>query len=352
MNDIIKKMREAGLSTKPEEPTVWVDTGSYALNWVISGRYDRGLPVGCMIQVKGDASTAKSVFVASILGSAQKKGYYVALADSENTLSPDFANHFGLDTENLIYCDPTVVPPSIEGVFEWLAKVITTIRSSDPGDDTPIVLALDSLPVLSPQKEFETEKEKGRSKSEEDVISYVQQNTDGMIRARLIGGALRKINGLLRKHNATFLIVNQIRETVVYMGDNSRPAAGGRALPFYLSVDLLSTSSKTTGQIREGDKKDGKVLGQRGVIKCTKNKISVPGRNCEWELYFNEGISSYYGLLACLVADGVATQSGAWYTINEKKFQNKSFVKSLNDLSIKELDPVRNLLGINLQMEV
>jgi len=351
VNDIIKMLREAGVSSRPVEPTVWVDTGSYALNWVISGKYNRGLPIGCMIQVKGDASTAKSVFVASILGSAQKKGYHVALADAENTLSPDFASHFGLDTENLIYCDPTSVPPSIEGTFEWLAKVISTIREADPEDTTPIILALDSLPVLSPEKEFEEEKDKKKVKKH--VVNHVQQNTDGMIRAKLIGGGLRKINGLLGDFNATLLIVNQIRTKINVWGPASTTdAAGGKGLGFYLSVDLETVSTKTVGgPIYKDNKKTGEVIGQRGEIRCKKNKVALPSRKCGWELHFNKGLNSFYGLLECLVHDGIATQSGSWYTINGKKFQEEKFYSSLKDLSVKELDPLRNLLDINLQRE-
>jgi|ETNvirenome_6_85_1030632.scaffolds.fasta_scaffold02054_10 recombination protein RecA len=327
--DIIKKLRRAGLSSKPEDITEFVSTGSYAMNWVISGRFDGGIPIGAITQIQGGSSSAKTAVLSNVLGRAQKRGYHVAIADVENTLSPSYCNIFGLDSDNLILYNTR----SIEETFDWMEKVISEIRKEDP--DTPIVVGLDSLAQLGPQDEIDAE-------------GYGQSNTDGMIRAKKIGGCLRKFFTVVKKEKVALVIINQIREKIAMYGDPEVKAAGGRALDFYLSVDLKTHSNKTTDIIRNSNKVP---MGITGKMKNLKNKISIPFLNCSFELIFNEGITEYFGLLPILVQEGHVTQNGAWYEANGKKFQSKDFISLLHDSSVEGFDPLRNLLNLTLEKQ-
>lgn len=328
--DVISRLKNAGLLSEQVQSYGFVSTGSYALNKVISGDYFGGIPVGYITQFFGEASTAKTVFATHILKDAQSKGYYSMLVDSENAYNSDFARKLGLDPEKLIYA----APDTLEECFQVIEDTIKTIRESDP--DTPIVVAYDSIAVSPAKAEFEDS-------------SYEGNNMEGAIRAKTAGKCLRKINPLIRKYKVGLVVINQTRSKVgVMYGDPTTTAGGGKALEFYLGVNLKTISNKTSDLIKDASKN---VIGIQGKVRNTKNKVALPFRECEFELRYDTGLNPYYGILPALKEDGVITQGGAWYTVveNEFKFQSKDFEMLLQDPEIEQMEPLRKLLGISLE---
>jgi len=328
--DVISRLKNAGLLSEQVQSYGFVSTGSYALNKVISGDYFGGIPVGYITQFFGEASTAKTVFATHILKDAQSKGYYSMLVDSENAYNSDFARKLGLDPEKLIYA----APDTLEDCFQVIEDTIKTIRETDP--DTPIVVAYDSIAVSPAKAEFEDS-------------SYEGNNMEGAIRAKTAGKCLRKINPLIRKYKVGLVVINQTRSKVgVMYGDPTTTAGGGKALEFYLGVNLKTISNKTSDLIKDANKN---VVGIQGKVRNTKNKVALPFRECEFELRYDTGLNPYYGIIPALKEDGVITQGGAWYTVveNEFKFQSKDFEMLLQDPEIEQMEPLRKLLGISLE---
>jgi recombination protein RecA len=297
--DIILKLKNASMLSEQELTPELISTGSYALNKVISGKYNGGIPIGMITQFIGQASTAKTVFGTHILREAQRKGYHTLIIDSENAYNPTFARTLGIDPEKLIYA----APETVEECFDTIEKIINSIRTEDPS--TPIVVFYDSLAV-SP------------SKAEMDAEGYEGNNMQGATRAKMIGACLRKINPILRPKKVALVLVNQIRTKVgVMYGDPRVAAAGGNALEYYLGVNLETSKTDTVGD------KDNPT-GIRGKVKNKKNKLIEPFKSCEFELIFNEGLNPLYGLLPHLERDGIVERGGSWYTVKAtgKKFQS------------------------------
>jgi len=326
-NAVLARLKNAGLLSEQVPDLGFVSTGSYALNKVISGDYTKGIPVGMITQFHGEASTAKTVFATHILKEAQEKGYYTMLVDSENAYNPEFAKHLGLDPEKLIYA----APETLEECFQVIEDTIVTIREADK--DTPIVVAYDSIAVSPSKVEYEAE-------------NYEAHNMQGAIRAKSTGACLRKINPLMRKHKVALVIINQIRNKVgVMYGSPDTMAAGGKSLEYYLGVNLKCISNKTSDLIRDEHKR---VIGIKGTLRNTKNKVSVPFRECEFELMYNEGLNAYAGTLKQLEGDGLVKRNGAWYTVDgtEKKFQSKEFMELLLDPQGEGFEPLRKFFGL------
>src|SRR6056300_1726838 len=297
--DIILKLKNASMLSEQELTPELISTGSYALNKVISGKYNGGIPIGMITQFIGQASTAKTVFGTHILREAQRKGYHTLIIDSENAYNPTFARTLGIDPEKLIYA----APETVEECFDTIEKIINSIRTEDPS--TPIVVFYDSLAV-SP------------SKAEMEAEGYEGNNMQGATRAKMIGACLRKINPSLRPKKVALVLVNQIRTKVgVMYGDPRVAAAGGNALEYYLGVNLETSKTDTVGD------KDNPT-GIRGKVKNKKNKLIEPFKSCEFELMFNKGLNPLYGLLPHLERDGIVERGGSWYTVKAtgKKFQS------------------------------
>jgi recombination protein RecA len=302
--EVLKRLKNAGLLSEQSPDMGFVSTGSYALNKVISGDYNKGIPIGMITQFHGEASTAKTVFATHILKEAQEKGHYAMLVDSENAYNPTFAKHLGIDPDKLIYA----APETLEDCFQVITEAIVTIRQEDK--DTPIVVAYDSIAVSPSKAEYEAE-------------NYEGNNMQGAVRAKSTGACLRKINPLMRKFKVALVIINQIRNKVgVMYGSPDTMAAGGKSLEYYLGVNLKCISNKTSDLIKDDNKK---VVGIQGKVRNTKNKCSIPFRECEFELMYNEGLNAYAGILPQLLSDGLIKQTGSWYTFRDVKFQKKQF---------------------------
>jgi recombination protein RecA len=150
----------------------------------------------------------------------------------------------------------------------------------------------------------------------------------------------------MRKHKVALIVINQIRSKVgVIYGNPEKPAAGGRSLEYYLGVNLKCISNKTSDLIRDEHKS---VIGIKGTVRNTKNKVSIPFRECEFELMYNEGLNPYAGVLKQLEAAGKVQRSGAWYTVDgtEKKFQAKEFIDLLLAPDTVGFEPLRKFFGI------
>ena len=319
-SDIILKLKNASMLSEQELTPELISTGAYALNKIISGKYNGGIPIGMITQFIGQASTAKTVFGTHILREAQRKSYHTVIIDSENAYSPKFAVTLGINPEKLIYA----APPTVEECFDTIEKIINSIRTED--SDTPIVVFYDSLAV-SP------------SKAEMDAEGYEGNNMQGATRAKTIGAALRKINPILRPKNVALVLVNQIRTKVgVMYGDPRTAAAGGNALDYYLGVNLQTSKTDVVG-----DKES--PTGIRGKVVNKKNKLIEPFKVCEFELMFNEGLNPYYGLLPHLERDGIVERGGSWYTVKStgKKFQS-AHLKDLIESEDEGVKPIIDLL--------
>jgi len=321
---VLKRLKNAGLLSEQVPDLGFVSTGNYALNKIISGDYTKGIPIGMITQFHGEASTAKTVFATHILKEAQVKGYYSILVDSENAYNSEFAQSLGIDPKKLIYS----APETLEDSFQVLEDTILAIRETDP--DTPIVAAYDSIAVSPSKAEYEAE-------------SYEGNNMQGAVRAKSTGACLRKINPLLRKHKVALVIINQIRNKVgVMYGNPETMAAGGKSLEYYLGVNLKCVSNKTSDLVKDDNKN---VIGIVGRVRNTKNKCSIPFKECEFELIYNEGLNPYTGSLKLLEADGLISRAGAWYSVvgTEKKFQSKDFQGLLQAEDSQEFATIRNL---------
>ena len=309
LDEICSRLDGAALLSEEDQIHGFIDSGSYPLNKILSGRYDGGYPIGAITEIYGESSTAKTVFLTHAFVGAQKKGYYTVMIDNEHAYSPSFAKLLGVDPEKLIY----LMPETMEDCFLAIENAIKVIREKDK--DTPIIIGYDSIGVSPTRKEMGDDFGKN-------------SEMGGALRAKVAGQCLRRINPLLRKYKAALLIINQVRSKVgVMFGDPRTKAGGGKALLYYCGVSIETCSSKS--DILYDDHKN--PLGIKGTVKCVKNKITVPYQNCEFELLYNKGLTAEYGMTVSAFKRGVVESPvKGWYSL--KGEQGKHRAKDLDAL--------------------
>lgn len=133
------------------DPSIWVDTGNYILNYMISGDFKKGIPLSKVSMFAGASGSGKSLIVSGMITKhAQDMGIVPVLFDTENALDESWLKNFGIDTspEKLLRFQVSM----INDVGKIMSEFIKDYRAnySDlPSEERPCFLfVIDSLGML------------------------------------------------------------------------------------------------------------------------------------------------------------------------------------------------------------
>jgi recombination protein RecA len=291
-----------------------ISTGSISLDLALGGR---GIPRGRIIEVYGPESSGKTTLALHVIASAQKAGGVAAFIDAEHALDPSWARRLGVNLEDLLVSQPDTGEQGLD-----ICEMLVRSNAID-------VIVVDSVAALIPRAEIEGE---------------MGDSVVGM-QARLMSKAMRKLTGAINRSKTTVIFINQIREKIGVMFGNPETTPGGRALKFYASVRI---DIRRTGSIKEGDT----AVGNRVRARVVKNKIAPPFRDAEFDIMFDEGISSTGDLLDLAVDCDVVGKSGAWFNYGEVRLGQgrenvKKFLKENPDLFDEIKGKVLETKGVN-----
>lgn len=282
-------------------------TGSISLDIALGG----GVPKGRIVEIYGPESSGKTTLAYHVIAESQKNGGMAAFIDAEHALDPEYAKNIGVDVDKLLISQPDTGEQALE-----IAETLVRSNAID-------VLVVDSVAALVPRAEIEGE----------------MGDSHMGLQARLMSQALRKLTGAISKSHTTVIFINQIRMKIGVMFGNPETTAGGQALKFYSSVRMDIRRSE---QIKDGDN----VIGNHVRVKIVKNKIAPPFKTAEFDIMYNEGISSEGDVLDLAVKDGLIDKSGAWYEYDGTKIgQGREAAKQF----LRDNTKVFDLLSKNLR---
>ena len=245
-----------------------------------------GFPRGRIIEVFGPESSGKTTLTLTVIAQAQKRGGLAAFIDVEHALDPTYARRLGVNVDDLLVSQPSS--------GEEALRICETLVRSNALD----VIVVDSVAALVTRAELEGE---------------IGDTTVGA-QARLMSAALRKLTALISKAKTTVIFTNQIREKIGVMFGNPETTPGGKALKFYSSVRV---DIRRIGAIKQTD---GTVTGNRTKVKIVKNKVAPPFTEAEFDIMYNEGISTTGSLLDLALEKGVMEKRGSWISYKGNQF--------------------------------
>lgn len=329
LSDALKSIKKTtGAKTLDEssyaEVKDFLDTGSYALNRVLTGDIHKGIPVGRISTLFGVSGSGKSLIAANTAALALKnnKVDVVYIFDSEGgTLVNIFKQH-GVDMSRVNHIPVASIEQcstKMLQVYDELVKARQDyLNDPDNNDDIRVLCILDSYGALAADKLMN------------DAVNKDKTSMDMGIGAKMKNNMMRGLMMRVVMSNATLIVINhEYQDPGAMFSSKIHNMAGGLGIQFASHVQLqceklLVKSTDMdfmTGLERDNDDV-GFFKGNRMRFFVVKNRVCKPAYQATVYIDFNTGIAKYDGLVEDAVKMGYLSEVRGGYvcpTYNDGK---------------------------------
>ena len=302
LKDIIKDvgLEHATLASDIDETETYVDSGSFIFNALVSGSIYGGISANKITAIAGESSTGKTFFSLAVVRNFldNNPDAVVLYFDTESAITKSLLTDRNIDTDRVVVINVVTIEEFRTKALQCVDKYMKV----DESDRQPMMFVLDSLGMLS------TEKEIG------DALA--DKNVRDMTKSQLIKGAFRMLTLKLGQANVPLIVTNHTYDVIgAYVP--TKEMGGGSGLKYAASTIIYLSKKK---------EKDGKeIIGNIIKAKTAKSRLSKENQTVEIRLYYDaRGLDQYYGLLELGELGGLWKNVGGRYEIDGKKVYAKS----------------------------
>ena len=280
--------------------TGFIDTGSYAFNALLSGSLHGGIPNNKIMALAGESATGKTYFALSMCKKFldDNPDGVILYFDTEQAITSDMVKERGMDPSRVAIFPVATVETFRHQAISIVDKYIET------KDSKPVFVVLDSLGMLSTEKEMNDTAE-GKS-------------TRDMTRAQVIKATFRVLTLKLGKAGIPLIMTNHTYDVVgAYVP--MKEMGGGSGLKYAASTIVYLSKKK--------DKDGTDVVGN--IIKCKlfKGRFTKENKDIEVQLNYDTGLNPYYGLVPIAIKHGIFKKVSTRIELPDGK---TAFEKSIN----------------------
>ena len=315
LKDIVKEIGDdyTKLASDINETETYVDTGSYIFNGLISGSIFGGVSNNKITAIAGESSTGKTFFSLAVVKNfldSNPDGYCLYF-DTEAAVNKSLLASRGIDLDRLVVVNVV----TIEEFRTRALKAVDIYLKTDTEDRKPCMFVLDSLGMLSTEKEIR------------DALDDKQVRD--MTKSQLVKGAFRMLTLKLGQVNIPLIVTNHTYD-VIGSYIPTKEMGGGSGLKYAASTIIYLSRKK---------EKDGKeVVGNIIKAKTAKSRLSKENKEVQIRLYFDErGLDRYYGLLELGEIGGIWKNVAGRYEINGKKVYGKQILANPDEYFTPEV---------------
>jgi len=314
-----------GLGIGFNDPTDWVSTGNFALNYLISGDFNKGIPLGKVTVFAGESGAGKSYICSgNIVKNAQEQGIYVILIDSENALDEKWLHALGVDTseDKLLKLNMAM----IDDVAKTIHEFMTEYKAME--QRPKVLFVIDSLGMLltpTDINQFEAGDLKGDMGRKPKALTALVRNCVNMFGNYNVG---------LVATNHTYASQD--------MFDPDDKISGGQGFVYASSIVVAMKKLKLKED--EDGNKVSEVNGIRAACKIMKTRYAKPFETLQVKIPYETGMNPYSGLVDLCEKAGLLKQEGnrlKWVdpeTGEEFKFYRKEWKDDKLDMIMKKFD--------------
>jgi RecA/RadA recombinase len=282
-----------GLGIGFNDPTDWISTGNYALNYLISGDFFKGVPLGKVTVFAGESGAGKSYICSgNIIKAAQEQGIYVILVDSENALDEKWLKDLGVDTsdDKLLKLNMAMIDDVAKTISEFMKEYKVMPEESRP----KVLFVIDSLGrLLTPTdvNQFEAGEMKGDMGRKPKALTSLVRNCVNMFGSWNVG---------LVATNHTYASQD--------MFDPDDKISGGQG--FIYASSIVVAMRKLKLKTDADGNKTTTVNGIRSACKIMKTRYAKPFESVQVEIPYTTGMSPHSGLVDLFEAKGMLKKEG------------------------------------------
>jgi len=268
-----------GLSVGFNDPTDWVSTNNFALNYLISGDFTRGIPLGKVTVFAGESGAGKSFICAgNIVKNAQDQGIFPILIDTENALDEKWLHALNVDTspDKLLKLNMAM----IDDVAKMISEFVKEYKTLPELDRPKVLFVLDSLGMLltpTDVNQFNAGDMKGDMGRKPKALTALVRNCVNMFGALNLG---------LVATNHTYASQD--------MFDPDDKISGGQGFIYASSIVVAMRKLKLKED--EDGNKVSEVKGIRAACKIMKTRYAKPFESVQVKIPYETGMNPYSGL--------------------------------------------------------
>ncbi len=296
----------AGISTGFNDPVDWISTGSYGLNFLISGDFYRGVPMGKVTVFAGESGAGKSFIVSgNIVRDAQRQGMYVVLIDTENALDEQWLHNLDVDTseDKLLRISASMVDEVAKIIHDFVTEYKANYMELPKEERPKVLFVVDSLGMLLTPTEvnqFQSGDMKGDMGRKAKQLKALVSNCVNMFGNLNIG-----------------MVVTNHTYASQDMFDPDDKISGGSGFIFASSIVVAMRKYKLK-EDEEGTKV-AEVRGIRATCKVVKTRYSKPFESIKVDIPWETGMNPLSGLFDLFEKTGVLVKEGKQYKYTSRK---------------------------------
>ena len=278
------------------DPTDWISTGNFALNYLVSGDFKKGIPLGKVSVFAGESGAGKSYICSgNIVKNAQEQGIYVVLVDSENALDEAWLHALGVDTseEKLLKLNMAM----IDDVAKTISLFMKDYKAMDEKDRPKVLFVIDSLGMLM-------------SPTELNQFDAGDMKGDMGRKAKALKALVTNCVNMFGSYNVGLVATNHTYASQD-MFDPDDKIAGGQGFIYASSIVVAMRKLKLKED--EDGNKISEVRGIRAACKVMKTRYAKPFEGVQIKIPYETGMDPYSGLFDMLESWGVLEKQGNRY---------------------------------------
>jgi RecA/RadA recombinase len=282
-----------GLGIGFNDPTDWVSTGNYALNYLISGDFLKGIPLGKVTVFAGESGAGKSyVCSGNIIKDAQAQNIFPILIDTENALDEKWLHALGVDTseDKLLKLSVSMIDDVAKTIHEFMKEY----KLLPDGDRPKVLFIIDSLGMLltpTDVNQFEAGDMKGDMGRKPKALTALVRNCVNMFGSYNVGMVCT---------NHTYASQD--------MFDPDDKISGGQGFIYASSIVVAMRKLKLKED--EDGNKITDVMGIRAACKIMKTRYAKPFESVQVKIPYETGMNPYSGLTDMAEKSGLLKKDG------------------------------------------
>ena len=298
-----------GMSSGFNDPTDWISTGSYALNYLISGDFNKGVPLGKVTVFAGESGAGKSYFCSgNIVKHAQDQGIFVVLIDSENALDESWLQALDVDTseDKLLKLNMSM----IDDVAKTVSTFMTDYKAMNEEERPKVLFVIDSLGMLL---------------TPTDVDQFTKGDMKGDMgrKPKALTALVRNCVNMFGSHNVGLVATNHTYASQD-MFDPDDKISGGQGFIYASSIVVAMRKLKLKED--EDGNKTTDVKGIRAACKVMKTRFNKPFEGVQVKIPYETGMNPYSGLVDLFEKKGILSKDGNRLKyVDSKKSEYKEY---------------------------